>query len=110
MIFVVTDCMSFIFLQSLTNSDGSSGSTSKKKCILLDCNDSEKEVAVGRVLSTNPSEKVHFVPLGNNASKIMVEVVKVGEAKVWKPNAEIETIADAIGTTVAWPNDKLVFV
>ncbi|XP_020881431.1 uncharacterized protein LOC110228397 isoform X2 [Arabidopsis lyrata subsp. lyrata] len=96
--------------KSLTNSDSSTGSASKKKCILLDCNDSGKEVAEGRVMSTNPTDKVHFVPLGHNASKIKVEVVKVGEAKVWKPNSEVEIIADAIGTTMAWPNDKLVFV
>ena len=62
------------------------------------------------MLSTDPLEKVHFVPLGLNASKIMVEVAKVGEAKVWRPNSEIEVIADAVGFTVAWPTDKLLFV
>jgi len=77
---------------------------------LLDCDDSGEEVAEGRVMSTNPTERVNFVPLGHNASKIMIEVAKIGETKVWKPNSEIVSIADAVGSTVAWPNEKIMFV
>ncbi|CAA7022585.1 unnamed protein product [Microthlaspi erraticum] len=94
-----------------------SGSTStgnskgaKQKCILLDCNGSGEHVAVGRVSSTDPAEKVHFVPLGLNASKVWVEVSKVDNAKVWKPNSEVTFVSDAVGTTVAWPNDKLILL
>lgn len=36
--------------------------------------------------------------------KVWVEVSKIGDASVWRPNSEIEYISDAIGTTVAWPN------
>lgn len=77
---------------------------------MLDCNNSGRIVAEGKVCSTNPADVVHHVPLGQNASKVWVEVSKIGGASVWKPNSEIEYISDAIGTTVAWPNDKLVFV
>lgn len=52
----------------------------------------------------------HFVPLGPNASKVWVEVAKIGTAKVWRPTSEIAYISDAIGSTVAWPNDKILFI
>ena len=84
-------------------------SSPEKKCILLDCFNSGKTVAEGRVVSTNPEDRVHFVPLGENASKVFVLVAKIGDAKVWRPNAEVEFISDALGTTVAWPNDKVIF-
>jgi len=62
------------------------------------------------VSSIDPAEKVHHVPLGSNASKVWVEVSKVDGARVWRPNSEVTFIADAVGTTVGWPNDKIVFV
>uniref|UniRef100_A0A1J3DKH8 DUF8039 domain-containing protein n=1 Tax=Noccaea caerulescens TaxID=107243 RepID=A0A1J3DKH8_NOCCA len=93
---------------------GSTSSASKKgaktKCILLDCNNSGDKVAEGRLCSTDPTALVHFKPLGPNASKVWVEVSKIGDAKVWRPNEEITYISDAIGTTVAWPNDKIVYL
>ena len=82
----------------------------KKKCITLDCNGTGEKVAEGRVCSTNPADVVHFVPLGPNATKVWVDVAKIGDAPVWRPNSEVEFIADALDTTVAWPNDKLVFI
>ncbi|KAG7536624.1 MFS transporter superfamily [Arabidopsis suecica] len=85
---------------SLSNSTGSTGSKSvKKKCILLDCKNSREKVAEGRVCPSNPSDTVHHMPLGANASKVWVEVSKVGDAAVWRPNSEIQTIADAVGET-----------
>jgi len=62
------------------------------------------------VSSTDPAKKVHHVPLGSNASKVWVEVSKVDGARVWRVNSEDTFIADAVGTTVAWPNNKIVFV
>ena len=67
-------------------------------------------MALGRVFSTDPAEKEHFVPLGPNASKVWVEVSENDGARVWRPNSEIEFIGDAVGTMVAWPNDKLVLL
>ncbi|CAN6829232.1 unnamed protein product [Brassica oleracea] len=52
----------------------------------------------------------HFVPLGPNASNVWIDVAKIGDAKVWRPNSEIEYISDAMGSVVAWPNDKIKFV
>lgn len=62
------------------------------------------------MFSTDPTEKVHFVPLGPNASKVWVEISKVDDARVWRANSEVECIADAVGTTLAWPNDKIIFM
>ncbi|XP_013631991.1 PREDICTED: uncharacterized protein LOC106337430 [Brassica oleracea var. oleracea] len=96
--------------QSVSNSLDTAKSSPEKKCILLDCFNSGKTIAEGRVVFTNPEDRVHFVPLGENASKVFVLVAKIGDAKVWRPNAEVEFISDAFGTTVAWPNDKVIFV
>ena len=38
-------------------------------------------MALGRVFSTDPAEKVHFVPLGPNASKVWVEVSEYDGAR-----------------------------
>ena len=65
-------------------------------------------MAEGRVFSTDPEVKVHFVPLGPNASKVWVDVVKIGEAPVWRGNAEMQFIDDALGVTIAWPNKFLI--
>lgn len=93
-------------------SPGSTSSTRspKQKCTLLDCNNSGRKVAEGRVALTDPNELCHFVPLGPNASKVWIDVAKIGDAKVWRPNSEIEYISDAMGSVVAWPNDKIKFV
>ncbi|XP_020878929.1 uncharacterized protein LOC110227760 [Arabidopsis lyrata subsp. lyrata] len=68
-------------LQSGTNSTGTSKG-SKKNCFLLDCDNSGEQVAIGRVCSTDPEDKVHLCPLGPNASKIWVEVSKIDGARV----------------------------
>lgn len=87
-------CLSFFFVfQSISNSTGSSNKVGKQKCALLDCDNSGQTVAWGRVFSTDPADKVHFIPLGPNASKVWVEVSKMDDA----PNSEIEVIADALG-------------
>ncbi|KAL0886961.1 hypothetical protein Bca101_010944 [Brassica carinata] len=97
-------------MKSGSNTSGCSSKGGKQKCALLDCNNSGQRVALGRVFSTDPAEKVHFVPLGPNASKVWVEVSEFDGARVWRPNSEIEFIDDAVGSTVAWPNDKLVLM
>ncbi|KAL0702409.1 hypothetical protein Bca4012_058531 [Brassica carinata] len=58
--------------------------------------------------SDNPEHSVHFVPLGPNAVKVWVDVVKVTLTEVWRPSSEIECLGDAIGTCIAWPKDKVI--
>ena len=67
----------------------SSTRSAKQKCILLDCSNSGCKVAEGRVASTDSKELCHFVPLDPNASKVWVEVVKIGNAKVWRPKQRL---------------------
>ena len=65
-------------------------------------------VAEGRWGSDNPEDSVHFVPLGPNAVKVWIDVVKVNLAEVWRPSSEIECLGDTIGTCIAWPKEKVV--
>ncbi|KAG7530150.1 hypothetical protein ISN44_Un109g000110 [Arabidopsis suecica] len=50
-----------------------------KKCIMLNCNNSGRKVTKGRVCSTDLGVVIHYVPLGLNASKVWVEVSKIGD-------------------------------
>ncbi|XP_020890967.1 uncharacterized protein LOC110230947 [Arabidopsis lyrata subsp. lyrata] len=93
-----------------SNNTSSTQSGQKKKCYLIDCSKPGQKVAEGRVWSSNPTDTVHLKPLGPNASKVSVDVPLVGNAKVWKPSSEIQTIDDALGSLVAWPSDKLLFM
>lgn len=65
-------------------------------------------VAEGKWATNDPKTSVHFVPLGSNAVKVWVEVVKVHSADVWRKSSEIESMGDALGTYIAWPEDKVI--
>lgn len=65
-------------------------------------------IAEGRVSSTDPKALVHFVPLGENAVKVWVDVIKVPNAPLWRPTSEFEFIEDAIGSTIAWPCASII--
>lgn len=79
-----------------------------RKCMLMDINGENIVVAEGRWSSNNPEQRVHFVPLGPDTGAVWVDVVRVNEAAVWKPSSAIECMEDALGTIVAWPEDKVV--
>ncbi|CAD5324583.1 unnamed protein product [Arabidopsis thaliana] len=55
-----------------TNSGSSSKGKKHTKCILLDCYNSGKTVAEGRVCSTDPATLLHFKPIGPKASKVFL--------------------------------------
>lgn len=84
------------------------GFKENQKCKLLDVTGKNEIVAEGRWASNNPDQLVHHVPLGPNTVRVWVDVVKVKTAKVWRQSSEIESMADAIGTNLAWPKDKVV--
>ncbi|KAK9943327.1 hypothetical protein M0R45_008938 [Rubus argutus] len=88
----------------------SMNTNSKKKCKLLDANGSGQIVAEGRWSSSDPDQLVHFVPLGPNAMRVWVDTPKVPTASLWRPTSELEFIEDAVGTTVAWPIDKVLML
>lgn len=76
----------------------------------MDLSGKKRVVAEGRWSSNNPDQVVHFVPLGLNACRVWVDVVIVKDAAVWRPSSEIEYMEDALGTSIAWPEDKIVMV
>ncbi|KAG7589117.1 Isoprenoid synthase domain superfamily [Arabidopsis suecica] len=78
-----------------------------KKCKLMDISGKKQIVAEGRVNSVDPDIKVHCVRLGLNAARVWVDIVKIDDAAVWRPSAEIEYMRDALGSAIAWPMDKL---
>ncbi|XP_020880701.1 uncharacterized protein LOC110228263 [Arabidopsis lyrata subsp. lyrata] len=96
--------------KSVSPGSNSSTKSPKQKCVLLDCNNSGRIVAEGTVMSTDPEDKCHNVPLGPNASKVSVDLIKIGNAKVWRPNSEFVFISDAVGSVVPWPTEKVKFV
>ncbi|XP_024016375.1 uncharacterized protein LOC112089853 [Eutrema salsugineum] len=81
-----------------------------KKCLVMAITGKKRVIAEGRWSTNDPLQTVHFVPLGPNAVKVWIDVVKVKDACVWRPSSEIECMEDAIGTTIAWPEDKVVLV
>ena len=78
------------------------------KCKLLDLDKKEKIVAEGRVSSVDPTILVHFVPLGTNAVRVWVDVPIAPNARLWRPTSDLQNIEDAVGTTIAWPADKII--
>ena len=77
------------------------------KCLLLDWIGSGEVIAEGRWSSNDPSVLVHHVPLGPNAVRVWVDTVKIPNSFLWRPTSDIIVIDDALGTTVAWPMDKV---
>ena len=84
------------------------GSKENKKCMLMDITDQNRVVAEGRWATNDPNQKVHFVLLGSNAVKLWVDIVKVSDAEVQRKSDEIEIMEDALGTAIAWPEDKVI--
>ncbi|CAA7049959.1 unnamed protein product [Microthlaspi erraticum] len=95
-----------LYISFLSEADG----CENLKCILMDVTGEKRVVAEGRWSSNNPTQVVHFIPLGENAVRVWVDVVKVGDAKLWRPSSFMDCMEDAIGTTVAWPEDKILIV
>lgn len=81
-----------------------------QKCLLMDISGENRVVAEGRWSSDDPDVTVHFVPLGHDGVRVWVDVVKVGDAEVWRSSSYIECMEDAIGSTIAWPKEKVVIV
>ncbi|KAG7536590.1 Patatin-like phospholipase domain [Arabidopsis suecica] len=79
------------------------GSKENKRCKLMDITGKSRVVAEGRWATNDPNQKVHFVPLGSNAVKVWVDIVKVSDAEVWRKSDEIEIMEDALGTASVDP-------
>ncbi|KAH7849948.1 hypothetical protein Vadar_025448 [Vaccinium darrowii] len=77
-------------------------------CKLLHWTGTGEVVAEGRWSSSDPNERVHHIPLRPSAMRVWVDVAKNGAAFLWRPTSDMETIEDAVGTTVAWLADKVL--
>ncbi|KAJ0074957.1 hypothetical protein Patl1_33825 [Pistacia atlantica] len=80
----------------------------KTKCKLLDWSGSTEVVAEGRFSSDDPKALVHHVPIGPNAMRVWIDIAKVPNAFLWRSASKMVFVEDAVGSTVAWPSDKVV--
>lgn len=81
----------------------SANSMVNNKCKLIDVRGTGMVVAEGTVSSTDPECLVHSIPLGKDAVRVWVEIVKVKNAPLWRTSSAFDCMEDAIGSTVAWP-------
>ncbi|KAK9208849.1 hypothetical protein WN944_001210 [Citrus x changshan-huyou] len=65
-------------------------------------------VAIGRWVTNDPNAMVHCVALGKNASRVWVDEVKNPSIELWKKFADMETIEDALGSSIAWPTKAII--
>ena len=52
---------------------------------------------------------VHFKKLGPEACKVWIDVAVDPGAFLWRTTSEMCTIGEAVGSTVAWHKDFVVF-
>uniref|UniRef100_A0A803NJ13 Uncharacterized protein n=1 Tax=Cannabis sativa TaxID=3483 RepID=A0A803NJ13_CANSA len=81
--------------------------TSKKvnthgdRCKILDWCGSGETIADGHFVSSDPKDLVHQIPLGPNAMKVGIDVVRQPGAFLWRPTPAITCIEEAIANTIA---------
>ncbi|KAM6559822.1 hypothetical protein CsatA_029061 [Cannabis sativa] len=78
------------------------------RCKILDWCGSSETIADGHFISSDPKDLVHQIPLGPNAMKVGIDVVRQPGAFLWRPIPAITCIEEAIGNTIAWPADKVI--
>ncbi|XP_062000000.1 uncharacterized protein LOC133746278 isoform X3 [Rosa rugosa] len=82
-----------------------------RRCALLNWNNYEEDevVAEGKISSTNPSTKVHCVPLGRDCWKVWVDVVfdKYQTMEVYRATMDAKQLGEAVGSTLAWPKSSI---
>ncbi|TYK17902.1 uncharacterized protein E5676_scaffold306G001840 [Cucumis melo var. makuwa] len=88
-------------------SPSSINNNSQTKCKLLDWYGSGEIVAEGRWSSNDPTAMVHHIPIGPHAIRVWIDVAKKPNAYLWRPTSEMTCIEEALGSTVAWPSDKV---
>ncbi|KAK9226379.1 hypothetical protein WN943_011426 [Citrus x changshan-huyou] len=79
-----------------------------QKCKLLNWLEVDEVVAIGRWVTNDPNAMVHCVALGKNASRVWVDEVKNPSVELWKKYADMETIEDALGSSIAWPTEAII--
>ena len=62
-------------------------------------------VAIGKVYQE--ATTLHNVPLSPDVVKVIVEIVRVHDARVTLPSDEVTTVADAFQTFISWPRNLI---
>lgn len=78
------------------------------KCDLLDWSGTDEIVAEGRVMSSDPNELLHRIPLGPNAKVVLIEFSRKLDAFLWRAVFNTIHIGEATGMLVAWPADRVI--
>lgn len=76
--------------------------------MLVDWSGTAEDVAVGRILSSDPADFVNDIPLGPVAVKVLVETATNESAFLWRPATAMFTIGEAVGHIIAWPANNCV--
>ena len=69
---------------------------------------SDTIVAEGRWISSDPTIQIHGIPLGQDFMKLWVDAAIVPGAYLFRPNYAMLTRQEAVGSTVAWPSQKVI--
>ncbi|KAH7865218.1 hypothetical protein Vadar_003782 [Vaccinium darrowii] len=93
-------CVALLLNRVTTNPD--------TDCKLLHWTGTEEVVVEGRWSSSDPNERFHHISLGPNATRVWVDIAKNGAAFLWRPTSDMQTVEEAVGTTVAWHADKVL--
>ena len=95
-----------LILQSVGVKKGHNFTEARNACYLLDWSDAI--IAEGRWDSSDPDLEVHGIPLGPDFMRVWVDVAVVPGAYLFRPNYAMLTIREVVGSTVAWPSQKVI--
>ncbi|KAH7849905.1 hypothetical protein Vadar_024764 [Vaccinium darrowii] len=84
--------------------------TCDAECKLLDWMGTGEVVAKGRWSSSDPNALAHHILIGLGAMWVWVDVaMKLERVHLWRLTGDMTQIDEALGSTVAWPADKVIF-
>ena len=75
-------------------------------CFLVDWKG--EVVAEGRWSSSDPNTNVHGIPLGPDFMRVWVDIAISPSAYLFRPSHSMITIQEAVGSTIAWPSEKVL--
>ncbi|KAL9414560.1 hypothetical protein AB3S75_042933 [Citrus x aurantiifolia] len=78
------------------------------KCKMFDLEGSGTVVAAGRWSSSDPNALVHHIPLGPNSVRVWVDIDRQLLKFLWKVTHYMITIEESVGSTIAWPTDRVI--
>ncbi|XP_062117107.1 potassium transporter 1-like isoform X2 [Humulus lupulus] len=86
--------------------NGTKFTESRNAFYMLDWSDAI--IAEGCWDSSDPDLEMHEIPLGPDFMRVCIDVVVVSSAYLFHPNYAMLTIREVVGSTVAWPSQKVI--